>query len=233
MGEDIYYDEGQKQEEGYAEDSYEDTEGESDGYEEDTDEGSLEEVPQEDEGLDKESGSDLHERLDVLLEQLSTEKVYGSMGDYYIKEIGCYVYPDADVFGHFVDTEIEGAGWTEASNGCYVRVEYLEDYESYISDSTGMDEGAEEQEGLEEPEAPVLTTEDIAGLKQDINSIYEQDSIFYTAVTMHIEETDAVLSDISSKLTIISCVLVVLCVFLALIAGNRIANTFFDRMRVG
>lgn len=230
MDEEIYYDEGQEQTEGYTEDSYEDTVGESDGYEEDTDEGSYEETVQED---IEDSGTDLHERLDVLLEQLSTEKDYGSMGDYYIKEIGCYVYPDADVFGNFVDMETEGAGWTEASNGCYVRVEYLEDYEAYISGSTGMDEGQEEQEGQEVPEEPVLSVEDIAGLKADINSIYEQDSIFYTAVVMHMEETDAVLSDISSKLTIISCVLVVLCVFLALIAGNRIANTFFDRMRVG
>lgn len=230
MDEEIYYDEGQEQIEGYTEDSYEDIDGESDGYEEDTDEGSLEEIVQED---IEDSGTDLHERLDVLLEQLSTEKDYGSMGDYYIKEIGCYVYPDADVFGYFVDMETEGAGWTEASNGCYVRVEYLEDYETYISGGTGMDEGPEEQEGQEEQEGPVLTVEDIAGLRQDINSIYEQDSIFYTAVTTHMEETDAVLSDISSKLTIISCVLVVLCVFLALIAGNRIANTFFDRMRVG
>lgn len=230
MEEEIYYEDGQEHMEGYPEDSYEDTEGESEGYDEDTGEGASAETLQEDVGEGAES--DLHERIDTLLEQISTEKDYGSMGDYYIKEIGCYVYPDADVYGHFVDMETEGAGWAEASNGCYVKVEYLEDYEAYISGSTGTDEGS--GEGLEElPEEPAVTVEDITGLKQCLDSIYEQDGIFYTAVTMHMEQTDAVMSDISSKLSIISCVLIVICVFLALIAGNCIANTFFDRMRVG
>lgn len=232
MEEEIYYDDVQEQTE-YTEDSYSDTEGESGGYEEDTGEESHEETLQEDVGEGEET--DLHERIDSLLEQISTERDYGSMGDYYIKEIGCYAYPDADVFSHFVDMEAEGAGWAEASNGCYVRVEYLEDYESYISGSTGTDDGSGEglEELPEEQEEPVLTVEDITGLKQCLDSIYEQDSIFYEAVTMHMEQTDAVMSDISSKLSIISCVLIVICVFLALIAGNCIANTFFDRMRVG
>lgn len=184
------------------------------------------------EGADAE-GTGLHERIDSFLEQISTGRDYGSMGDYYIKEIGCYVYPNADVFGHFVDAEMEGAAWTEASNGCYVPVEYIEDYEAYISGSTGADEGLEELPDASEEERPSVSVDDLMVLQGILSDMAERDIVYQESVTAYMDASAETIEGMTFQLTIISCVLVVLCVFLALIAGNRIANTFFERMRVG
>lgn len=184
------------------------------------------------EGADVED-TGLHERIDSLLEQISTERDYGSMGDYYIKEIGCYVYPNADVFGHFVDAEMEGAAWIEASNGCYVPVEYIEDYEAYISSSTGADEGLEELPDVSEEELSPVTVDDLMGLQDLLLDMAERDIAYQESVTAYMDASAETMEGMTFQLTIISCVLVVLCVFLALISGNRIANTFFERMRVG
>lgn len=184
------------------------------------------------EGSDAED-ADLQERIDSLLEQISTGRDYGSMGDYYIKEIGCYVYPNVDVFGYFVDAEMEGAAWSEASNGCYVPVEYIEDYEAYISNSTGTDEGLEGLPEVAEEEEPAVTMEDLVELRGILEDMAEREAVYQESVIAYMDASAEIMEGMTFQLSIISCVLVVICVFLALIAGNRIADTFFGRMRVG
>ncbi len=207
------------------EDAGEDTADHSDDEQEGTD---LEDTEERTDAED----ANLQERIDSLLEQISTERDYGSMGDYYIKEIGCYVYPNADVFGYFVDAEMEGAAWAEASNGCYVPVEYIEDYEAYISNSTGTDEGLEGLPEVPEEEAPAVN-EDLAELLGILEDMSERETVYQESVIAHMDAYAETMEGMTFQLSIISCVLVVICVFLALIAGNRIADTFFGRMRVG
>lgn len=190
-------------------------------------------------GISDETGpdvTDINERIDSLLEQIGYEKDYGTIGDYYIKEIGCYVYPNTAVFGRFVDAEAEGAGWTEASNGCYVPVEYIEDYESYISRySAGdpVDENGEDGEDEEIQADPSVSLEDFNGLKDIMLGMADQDAVFYESVTAYMEADIQAREGLSFQLSVISCVIVVICLFLALMAGNRFADIFFNRMRLG
>lgn len=171
---------------------------------------------------------DIEERIDDLLEQIEAGQSFGSMGDYFVPAVGCYAFPGEDCFYHFIGEE-ERSGWTAASNGCYVPVGSLEAYEIYLS--SGSPE--ENTEGEEEQLPPPISQEDLAGLQETLQAIYEQDADYYTASVMHMEQTDQDLKGIQSQLTVISVVLIVLCVFLAILCGKSFADTFFNRMRAG
>lgn len=171
---------------------------------------------------------DIEERIDDLLEQIEAGQSFGSMGDYFVPAVGCYAFPGEDCFYHFIGEE-ERSGWTAASNGCYVPVGSLEAYEAYLS--SGSPE--ENTEGEEEQLPPPVSQEDLAGLQETLQAIYDQDADYYTASVMHMEQTDEDLKGIQSQLTVISVVLIVLCVFLAILCGKSFADTFFNRMRAG
>lgn len=202
------------------------------GYE-DHSEVSQEETPAED-NADPESSDQagIEERIDDLLEQIGAGQSYGSMGDYFVPSIGCYAFPGEDVFCHFISEE-ERSGWTAASNGCYVPAWSTEFYEAYLS--SGLpDEEMEDMEGQEEEQLPSpVSQEDISGLVETLQAIYEQDAVYHTAAVTHMEQTDLALEGINAQLTVISIVLIVLCVFLAILCGKGFADTFFERMRAG
>ncbi len=168
------------------------------------------------------------ELIEDLLEQIEDGQSFGSMGDYFVPSVGCYAFPGEEVFYHFIGEE-ERSGWMAASNGCYVPVGSLEAYEAYLS--SGSPE--EDTEGEEEQLPPPVSQEDLAGLQETLQAIYEQDAVYHTASVMHMEQTDEDLKGIQSQLTVISVVLIVLCVFLAILCGKSFADTFFNRMRAG
>lgn len=171
---------------------------------------------------------DIDERIDDLLEKIEAGQSFGSMGDYFVPAVGCYAFPSEDCFYHFVAEE-ERSGWTAASNGCYVPVGSLEAYETYLS-SGNVEENTEKEE---EQLPPPVSQEDLAGLQETLQAIYEQDAVNYEASVMYMEQTDKDLKSIQSQLTVISVVLIVLCVFLAILCGKSFADTFFNRMRAG
>lgn len=192
------------------------------------------EIPEEDAAEPVETNpeeneqGDIEERIDDLLEQIEAGQSFGSMGDYFVPTVGCYAFPGEDCFYHFIAEE-KRSGWTAASNGCYVPVGSLEAYEAYLS--SGSPE--ENTEGEEEQLPPPVSQEDLAGLQEILQTIYEHDAVYYTASVMHMEQTDQDLKGIQSQLTVISVVLIVLCVFLAILCGKSFADTFFNRMRAG
>lgn len=173
---------------------------------------------------------DIEERIDDLLDQIGAGQSYGSMGDYYVAEAGCYAFPGEDVFYHFI-VEDERSGWTVASNGCYVPVGFLDVYEAYLSSGIPEEDGMEGEDTEELP--PPVTQEDLSSLEGILNGIYEQDAIFHTAVIMNNQNVSLAMDEINSKLTVISIVLIVLCVFLAILCGAKFADVFFSRMRAG
>ena len=201
---------------------------ETEGYtEESSEESSEDEILEE--GAD--SGG-LEDRIDDLLEQIGAGQSYGSMGDYFVSAIGCYAFPGEDCFYHFISEE-ERSGWTAASNGCYVPTWSIEAYEVYLS-SSNPDEEDGETEASEEEQLPLpVSQEDVSGLGETLQAIYEQDAVYHTAVIMNNQQIDQNFKEIKSQLTVISIVLIVVCVFLAIICGKSFADTFFDRMRAG
>lgn len=210
--------------------------GEESYYEEQYEESSVDEIviPEEDAAEPVETDpaetdqGDIDERIDELLEQIEAGQSFGSMGDYFVSAVGCYAFPGEDCFYHFIAEE-ERSGWTAASNGCYVPVGSLEVYEYYLS----LGSPDENTEGEEEQLSPSVSQEDLAGLQEIFQTIYEQDAVYYKASVTHMEQTDQDLKGIQSQLTVISVVLIVLCVFLAILCGKSFADTFFNRMRAG
>lgn len=202
------------------------------GYE-DHNEVSQEETPAED-NADPESSDQagIEERIDDLLEQIGAGQSYGSMGDYFIPAVGCYAFPGEDCFYHFISEE-ERSGWTAASNGCYVPTWSIEVYEAYLT-SGQTDEEDEETDGQEEDQLlQPVTQEDLAEIGKTLNAMYQQDAIYYEAVMENNLQRFQDIQEIKGQLTVISIVLIVLCVFLALLCGKGFADTFFERMRAG
>lgn len=216
---------------GESEEYTEDSSGEDDGYTEDSSEEDEEESGEPDTEEADTGEPDLRDRLDSLLEQIGHEKSYGTMGDYYVREAGCYAFPSAEVFSHFVDVELEGAGWTEASNGCIVPVEYLESYEAYLSGSSGEEQEGEETGEL--PGGPSVSLEDFNRLKELLLETADRDASFYESVLLHQEQNEEALEQLNDRLAITDTILVTLAVLCALLAGHVFAHAFFGRMRVG
>lgn len=177
---------------------------------------------------------DIRERIDSLLEQIGAGQSYGSMGDYYVAEAGCYAFPGEDVFFHFIGEEVR-SGWTAASNGCYVPMDSLDAYEAYLS--YGIPDEEEETENTEEAAdgslPPPVTQEDLAGLGTTLQAICEQDAVYHTAVLMNCQEMAVAQDNIQSYLGNIFIVGIVICFFLALLCGAKFADVFFSRMRAG
>ena len=209
----------------YWDDSLEETEGSAE-------ESSEDEIQNEETTEGETDPGDLEDRIDDFLEQIGAGQSYGSMGDYFVSAIGCYAFPGENCFYHFISEE-ERSGWTAASNGCYVPTWSIEAYEAYLSSgSTEQEDG--ETEPSEEKQLPLpVSQEDISGLGETLQAIYEQDTAYQTAVFTHMEQTDLALEGINAQLTVISIVLIVLCVFLAILCGKGFADTFFERMRAG
>lgn len=188
---------------------------------------SDQEIPAEDPAEpDPADQGDIEDRLGDLLEQIGAGQDLGSMGDYYIADAGCYAFPTEDVFFHFIAEE-ERPGWTVASNGCYVPAGSLEAYEAYLSSGYP----GEDTEGEQSP--PPVTQEDLSGLTETLQAMYEQDAAHYETVTLHMETTDQVLSEMQRQLFKTDAVIAVACFFLAFLCGVKLADVFWNRMRAG
>ena len=148
--------------------------------EEAEDTGYTEEAPEQEGTAPEPSPSEegLQVRIDDLLDQIGAGQSYGSMGDYYVAEAGCYAFPGEDIFCHFIE---EGArsGWTAASNGCYVPVDSLDAYESYLSSGTTEEEDTEGEGEGTEPLPPPVTQDDFVTFEGILNGIYTQEDVFW------------------------------------------------------
>lgn len=188
---------------------------------EDTPDPSVEEVT--DPGQD--DPGDIEKRIDDLLDQIGAGQDYGSMGDYYIADAGCYAFPTEDVFFHFI-AEAERADWTSASNGCYVPVGSLEAYEAYLAS------GSPEEDEVEQLPPPV-TTEDLAGIKETLQAIHGEDAVFYETAALQMQSVEKALDDEQQLFSELYVVVMVACFFLALFCGAFVADVFWKRMRAG
>lgn len=187
---------------------------------------------QETESADQEPDIDISKLIDGLLEKLVGSQNYGSMGDYYDTVLGCYIFPNYEVYEYFIDIDAVGDEWAEASDGHYILSVYLEDYEGYKS---GNGEEEEQEEAADvlpsETETEILETlESIRGL---LSVIKMNESTYYDAVLgqqtemLENQERSLAISEGTLYGTIVSSVL------LAVIAGEFLSHAFFGRMRAG
>lgn len=200
-------------------------------------EGYTEEPVLDDASVSEETGveadpsdqGDIEGRIDDLLDQIGAGQSYGSMGDYYVAEAGCYAFPGEDVLYYFI-AEGDRSGWAAASNGCYVPAGSLDAYEACLA--SGTPEEDMEGEG-EEPLPPPVTQEDLSGLEEALQAIHGEDAAFYETAILHMETTEKALEHMQSQFFDILLVHMGTCLFLALLCGVIMADVFWKRMRAG
>lgn len=169
---------------------------------------------------------ELLDKLDSLIESVNLSRSYGSIADYYDKELGFTVFPDADVYEYFVDTATEGHLWACASDDHYVPVGCLEVYETYL-ENRGVDEDGEGIEMIAEPtEAELETIEVLKDIRATLFKLESDQFEQYEATLAYQEESLAMQQETFS-------VAVVAAFFVALSCGCHFANCFFERMRIG
>lgn len=173
------------------------------------------------------SEEDVIGKLDTLIETLSLSQSYGSVGDYYNQTLGFTVFPDFDTYQYFIDIDAEGAQWAEASDGHYVPVFALEVYESYLN--------PEEEEETEIPstENEIQTLETMESVNGTLSVIKANDTAYYETTLAYQEEIIANLEELNARLEVTGYLLMGTVFFVALGVGNKYANSFFERMRVG
>lgn len=185
-------------------------------------------VPEED-VPDAEETEESTVLLDELLETLSSSQSYGSMGDYYNQMLGCYVFPDFDVYAYFIDIDADGADWSEASDGHYVPALYLEAYEEYIY--TGED--TEETGEIQPTENEIQTLETLESVQGMLSVIKENNTAFYDDMLAYEQEMLVCEQETLAYTEGILYGTITECIFLGIIAGSFISHVFFGRMRAG
>lgn len=167
-------------------------------------------------------------QLGELLETLTGTSNYGTMGDYYNQQLGCYVFPNYEVYEYFIDVDASGAEWTPASDGHYVPVLYLDAYEEYITV-----EDTTEPEEYQPTESEIQNLETLESVRGILSVIKENDTAFYEDMLEYQQETLTAMEEISAKEEGILYGTVTECVLTAIMAGSFLAHVFFGRMRAG
>lgn len=188
-------------------------------------------VPEE-ELAEQEADMQISEFLDDLREVLNSSNNYGTMGDYYNQVIGCYVFPDYDVYEYFIDIDAVGHEWVQASDGHYLPLLYLDAYEGFRT-GDGEEEEEEAPAAVLPSEMEIQTLETLESVRGLLSVIKENNTAFYGGVQQYqtelqqAEERALAYSEYSLYVNIANCVL------LAVIAGSKLAHVFWNRMRAG
>lgn len=172
--------------------------------------------------------------LSEILEALNSTQNYGTMGDYYNMNLGCYVFPGYEVYEYFIDIEASGHEWTEASDGHWVPVLYLERYEAYTADEDVEELPEDElQEGYRLTENELQTLEILEGLRGTLSVIKENETAYFESVQEYQEEMLALQEKETAYMEGILYSCITLDIITGIIAGAFVAHTFFERMRAG
>lgn len=184
---------------------------------------------QETDTTDQEENTEQTAVLNDLIETLNSSQSYGSMGDYYNQFLGCYVFPNYEVYAYFIDTDADGANWIEASDNHYVPVSYLEAYEEYIS----FGESQDQDEEYQPTENEIQNLELLESVIGTLSVIKENNTAFYDDMLAYEQEMLECQKETEAYTEGILYGTITCCIFLGIIAGAFISNVFFSRMRVG
>ncbi len=164
-------------------------------------------------------------RIGELAESLSSG--YGTLGDYYDASAGCYAVPSYGVLEGLVGEE-EAAAWACASNGRYVQADSLEAYEEYLSAQSAESEGAETLS-----ETDQANMESLEGINGTLAAIKHNDAAFHEEALAEMEAVTAQAEEIKTLSAYSYSGILIACFFLAFLAGAKLADILFGRMRAG
>lgn len=169
-------------------------------------------------------------RFDELMDVLSNTQNFGTIGDYYNQYVGCYVFPNFDVYEYFIDIDAVGHEWVEASDGHYLPLAYLEAYEGYRSGEGDEEEQEFPADAFTGDTETLETLESVRGLLSVIkenNTAYYEAVLDYQTEMLEIEQKSLAMAEGTMYAGITGCVL------LGVVAGSFISHVFFGRMRNG
>ncbi len=152
---------------------------------------------------------------------------YGTLGDYYDASAGCYAVPSHDVLAGLVGEE-EAAAWTCASNGRYVQADSLEAYEEYLSAQVTETEGSETLS-----ETDQTNMESLEGINGTLAAIKYNDAVYHEEALAEMEAITTQAEEIKTLSAYGYSGILIACFFLALLAGAKLADILFSRMRAG
>lgn len=169
--------------------------------------------------------------LNEILESLNGTRNFGTIGDYYLQELGCYVFPNFEVYEYFIDIDAAGHEWTQASDGHYVQLQYLDVYEGYRT-GNGEEEALESTADVPD-ETDMETLEVLESIRGQLSVMKENDAAFHDEMQQFRTE---ILETEQAALTVSKGTLyagIVGCILLAVLAGTFVSHVFFGRMRAG
>lgn len=169
-------------------------------------------------------------RFDELMDVLSNTQNFGTIGDYYNQYVGCYVFPNFEVYEYFIDIDAVGHEWVEVSDGHYLPLAYLEAYEGYRSGEGDEEDQEFPADALAGDAETLETMESVRGLLSVIkenNTAYYEAVLDYQTEMLEIEQKSLAMAEGTMYAGITGCVL------LGVVAGSFISHVFFGRMRNG
>ena len=167
--------------------------------------------------------------LSDILDTLNGTHNYGTIGDYYFQALGCYVFPNFEVYEYFIDIDAAGHEWTETSDGHYIQLQYLEKYEEYIT----APEEPEDAEGILPDETELQNLETLESIRGMLSVIKENNTAFYEETLAYQAEMTELVQKTETVSTIMTISGIVSCILLGILTGSFISNVFFGRMRAG
>lgn len=170
--------------------------------------------------------------LSDIFDTLKGTQNFGTIGDYYFQALGCYLFPNFDVYEYFIDIDAVGNEWTETSDGHYILIAYLDAYEGLRSgngEEESIDESADVPAGFSDDES-LEVLESVRGL---LSVIKENDTAYYGGM---LERQEEMMETEQRELAYAEGTMyanITMCVLLAVIAGTFVAHAFFGRLKGG
>ncbi len=178
------------------------------------------------------AGTDSMELLDnlgQLVDVLNASQSYGTLGDYYNQQLGYTVFPNIGIYQYFVDAGAVSGEWAETTDGHFVELSHLEEYEAASAPADGEEEETE-PEPTQAELANLETLESINGL---LSEIRDEQAVYYGNVYEYQTEMLANQEELLAWEEIQTYCGMGTGILTGVIAGCLFAESIFGKMRLG
>lgn len=174
-------------------------------------------------------GMELMENLGQLVDVLNASQSYGTLGDYYNQQLGYTVFPNIQVYQYFYDSGTISGEWAETTDGHFVEMSHLEEYEAASAPA-----GEEEEETEPAPtETELQSIETLESINGTLAAIKQNQALYYENFYEYRTETLANQEEMLAWQEMQTCCGFGTGVLTGVIAGCLLAESIFGKMRLG
>lgn len=174
-------------------------------------------------------GMELMENLGQLVDVLNASQSYGTLGDYYNQQLGYTVFPNIQVYQYFYDSGTISGDWAETTDGHFVELSHLEEYEAAAS----SDDGEEEETEPVPTETELQSIETLESINGTLAAIKQNQAAYYEEVCEYRTQTLANQEEMLAWEEMQAYAGIGCGVLMGTIAGCLLAESFFGKMRLG